>query len=100
MIRKVIYIWIAALLLVSQLNPRGAHSLTVSEEEKLSRGILRYIYKQTNTTCTSLAAEFPLNSSQYTLLHDTGIITLMYLHQSYMVITISSINVHSYHNML
>ena len=46
MIRKFIYIWIAVLLLSSQLNPRGAYSLTVSEEEKLSRGILRHIYRQ------------------------------------------------------
>ena len=46
MIRKFIYIWIAALLLLSQLIPRDAYSLTVSEEEKLSRGMLRYIYRQ------------------------------------------------------
>ncbi len=46
MIRKFIYIWIAALLLSIQLYPRGAFSLTVSEEEKLSRGILKYIYQQ------------------------------------------------------
>ena len=46
MIRKFIYIWIAALLLLSQLIPRDAYGLTVSEEEKLSRGMLRYIYRQ------------------------------------------------------
>jgi predicted Zn-dependent protease len=45
MIRKFIYIWIAALFLLSQLTPRGAFSLTVSEEEKLGRQILRYIYQ-------------------------------------------------------
>jgi len=45
MIRKLIYIWIAILLL-SQLPFRVAFCLTVSEEEELSRGILRYIYQQ------------------------------------------------------
>ena len=44
MIRKLIYIWIAALFLLSQLTPRGAFSLTVSEEEKMGRSMLRYIY--------------------------------------------------------
>jgi len=46
MIRKFIYIWITALFLLSQLSPQGAFSLTVSEEEKLSRSILGYIYRQ------------------------------------------------------
>ena len=46
MIRKFTYIWIAVLLLLSQLTPRVAYGLTVSEEEKLARGILRYIYQQ------------------------------------------------------
>jgi predicted Zn-dependent protease len=46
MIRKFIYIWIAALFVLSQLNPQGAFSITVSEEEKLSRAILRYIYQK------------------------------------------------------
>ena len=46
MIRKFIYIWIAALFLLSQLNPRAAFGLTVSEEEELSRDILKYIYQQ------------------------------------------------------
>ncbi|MEJ2221716.1 MAG: M48 family metalloprotease [Desulfobacterales bacterium] len=46
MTRKFIYICIAALLLLSQLNPRGALSLTVGEEEKMGRSILRYIYQQ------------------------------------------------------
>ena len=46
MIRKFIYIWIAVFLLSSQLSPRGAYGLTVSEEEKLSRGILGHIYQQ------------------------------------------------------
>jgi predicted Zn-dependent protease len=46
MIRKFIYIWIAALFLLSQLPPMGAFGLTVSEEEELSRDILKYIYKQ------------------------------------------------------
>ena len=45
MARKFIYIWLAALFLVGALNPRGAFSITVSEEEKLSREILRYIYQ-------------------------------------------------------
>jgi predicted Zn-dependent protease len=45
MIRKFIYIWIAALFLLSQLPPQGAVGLTVSEEEELSRDILRYIYR-------------------------------------------------------
>ena len=45
MARKFIYIWMAALFLVGALNPRGAFSITVSEEEKLSREILRYIYQ-------------------------------------------------------
>jgi predicted Zn-dependent protease len=45
MIRKFIYIWIAALFLLSSLNPPGAFGITVSEEEKLSREILRYIYQ-------------------------------------------------------
>jgi len=45
MIRKLIYIWIAILLL-SQLPFRVAFCLTVSEEEELSRGILRHIYQQ------------------------------------------------------
>ena len=45
MIRKFIYIWLAALFLLSQLSPRVALSLTVSEEEKMSREILRYIYQ-------------------------------------------------------
>jgi predicted Zn-dependent protease len=46
MIRKFIYIWIAALFLLGQLHLREAFSLTVSEEEELSRDILKYIYKQ------------------------------------------------------
>ena len=46
MIRKFIYIWIAALLLLSQLSPQSAFGITVSEEEKLSRAILRYIYQR------------------------------------------------------
>ena len=46
MIRKFTYIWIAALFLLSQLNPRAAFGLTVSEEEELSRDILKYIYQQ------------------------------------------------------
>jgi predicted Zn-dependent protease len=46
MIRKFIYIWIAALLLLSPLSPQGAFGITVSEEEKLSRAILRYIYQR------------------------------------------------------
>jgi predicted Zn-dependent protease len=46
MIRKFIYIWIGALFLLSQLYPQGAFSITVREEEKLSRAILRYIYQQ------------------------------------------------------
>ena len=46
MIRKFIYIWIAALILLSQQNLRDAFGLTVSEEEKLSRDILKYIYQQ------------------------------------------------------
>ena len=46
MTRKFIYICIAALLLLSQLNPRDALSLTVGEEEKMGRSILRYIYQQ------------------------------------------------------
>ena len=45
MIRKCIYIWIAALFLVSHLIPRSAFGLTVSEEEELSRDILKYIYQ-------------------------------------------------------
>jgi len=45
MIRKFIYIWITALFLLGQLNPPGAFGITVSEEEKLSREILRYIYQ-------------------------------------------------------
>jgi predicted Zn-dependent protease len=45
MVRKLIYIWIAILLL-SQLPFRVAFCLTVSEEEELSRGILRHIYQQ------------------------------------------------------
>jgi predicted Zn-dependent protease len=45
MIRKFIYIWIAALFLLSQLPPQAAFGLTVSEEEELSRDILRYIYR-------------------------------------------------------
>jgi predicted Zn-dependent protease len=35
----------AALFLVGALNPQGAFGITVSEEEKLSREILRYIYQ-------------------------------------------------------
>ena len=46
MIRKFIYIWIAALLLLSPLSPQGAFGITVSEEEKLSRAILGYIYQR------------------------------------------------------
>jgi len=46
MIRKRIYIWIAALFLLSQLYSQGALGITVSEEEKLSREILRHIYQQ------------------------------------------------------
>jgi predicted Zn-dependent protease len=46
MFRKFIYIWIAALFLLSQIPPRTAFGLTVSEEEKLSRDILKYIYQQ------------------------------------------------------
>jgi predicted Zn-dependent protease len=46
MIRKFIYIWIAALLLLSPLSPQSAFGITVSEEEKLSRAILQYIYQR------------------------------------------------------
>ena len=46
MTKKFIAIWIAALLLSIQLTSRSAYSLTVSEEEKLSRGILKHIYQQ------------------------------------------------------
>ena len=44
-IRKFIYIWVGALFLLSQLYPQGAFSITVREEEKLARAILRYIYQ-------------------------------------------------------
>ena len=44
-IPKIIYVWVGALFLLSQIYPQGAFSITVSEEEKLSRGILRYIYQ-------------------------------------------------------
>lgn len=46
MIRKFKTIWIAALLLLSQISPPGAHSMTVSEEEKLSQEMLAQIYRQ------------------------------------------------------
>jgi len=46
MIRKFKYIWIAALLLLSQINPPAALGLTVAEEEKLSREMLNHIYRQ------------------------------------------------------
>ena len=42
---KIIYIWVGTLFLLSQLIPQGAFSITVSEEEKMSREILRYIYR-------------------------------------------------------
>jgi predicted Zn-dependent protease len=44
-IPKIIYVWVGALFLLSQLIPQGAFSITVREEEKLSRAILRYIYQ-------------------------------------------------------
>jgi predicted Zn-dependent protease len=58
MIRKFIYIWIAALILLCQLNPRSAFSITVSEEEKLSRDMLKYIYKQYEMIDDPLVVEY------------------------------------------
>jgi predicted Zn-dependent protease len=58
MIRKLIYIWIAALFLLSQLTPRGAFSLTVSEEEKMGRSILRYIYQHYEIIDDPVIAEY------------------------------------------
>jgi len=57
MIRKFIYIGIAALLL-SQLPFRVAFCLTVSEEEELSRGILRHIYQQYEIIDDPAVAEY------------------------------------------
>ncbi|MEJ2731895.1 MAG: M48 family metalloprotease [Deltaproteobacteria bacterium] len=45
MSRKIIYIWITALFLLSQLPLRSAFGITVSEEEELSRDILKYIHQ-------------------------------------------------------
>ncbi|MGD8657414.1 MAG: M48 family metalloprotease, partial [Desulfobacterales bacterium] len=44
MIRKHISIWLAAIFLLAPLGTRLSSGLTVSEEEKLSRSILGYIY--------------------------------------------------------
>ncbi|MBW2438512.1 MAG: M48 family metalloprotease [Deltaproteobacteria bacterium] len=44
MIRKLISIWLAAIFLLAPLGTRLSSGLTVSEEEKLSRSILGYIY--------------------------------------------------------
>ena len=46
MIRKLISIWMVAILLLAPLGTQLSSGLTVSEEEKLSRSILGYIYSQ------------------------------------------------------
>jgi len=58
MIRKSIYIWLAAVFLLGQLNPPAAFGITVSEEEKLSREILRYIYQQYEIIDDPVVAEY------------------------------------------
>jgi predicted Zn-dependent protease len=45
MIRKLISIWAAAIFLFAPLGTQLSSGLTVSEEEKLSRSILGYIYR-------------------------------------------------------
>ncbi len=58
MIRKLKYIWIAALLLLSQISPPGAISMTVGEEEKLSRDILSQIYRHYEVIDDPVIAEY------------------------------------------
>jgi predicted Zn-dependent protease len=43
-IRKFAYLWIASLLLLSQLTPRVASGVTVTDEEKMARSFLKVIY--------------------------------------------------------
>ena len=58
MIRKFLYIWIAAVFLLSHIAPQDTFSLTVSEEEKLSRSILGYIYNQYEIIDDPVIAEY------------------------------------------
>ena len=45
MIRKRIYRWVLVLFVLSQLAPQSGFSITIGEEEKLSREILNQIYR-------------------------------------------------------
>ena len=45
MFRKLIGLWLTAVLVMGQLTPQAAFGLTVSEEEKMARSFLGIIFK-------------------------------------------------------
>ena len=45
LLRKLIGVWLIAILVIGPLTPRAVFGLTVSEEEKMARSFLNVIYK-------------------------------------------------------
>ncbi|MBW2485835.1 MAG: M48 family metalloprotease, partial [Deltaproteobacteria bacterium] len=58
MIRNLITIWMVTLILLAPLGAQLSSGLTVVEEEKLSRSILEYIYRQYEIIDDPVIAEY------------------------------------------